>query len=172
MEDEATCLPFINRPKAQNPPPPLQLPLLVGVCTPSAWCPEKTFSCVPQCSGASAVPPAWAPSLHHLQALANVHIYLKQNKTKPLLFDLPKHRLDTPSEWAWKKTCFPSVGFTTHMYKASCRLTMLECLFHSTCPSGMGYLLYKGIEKELPESPSGLFQLLGTSVLYISVQAV
>ena len=59
---EATCLPFINRPKAQTlgvqAAPPHR-----GEGTPFAGCPERTSGLCSQCSGASRALPAWTPGL-------------------------------------------------------------------------------------------------------------
>lgn len=73
MEDGGYLSAFYKQTQStETPSPPLQLPLLMGMCTHSAGCPERPFACVP-----TVLEPGDAsPAQHGLQASVICKLWL------------------------------------------------------------------------------------------------
>lgn len=160
---EASCLPFINR---------LRAPDACHLCScPSRGCAHTLLGVLREPFHVSSLfwsqrcSSCMAPGLPHQQALANMHSYKNLcsaiHQSTGSACAISTGRL----EGATLLQCRVYQDICGSECNLSCQLTIPSCLIYNNCPSGVGYLLYKGQKwTGLPQSPTGLFQLLGTPV--------
>lgn len=172
MEDGGYLHDFYKQTQSTETTPHLCSPPLVGMCTPSAGCPERTFARVPSV-------PEPVLFLHGLQVSLICKLWLrctsiKNNNNSALWIRQSKARHSISA--GMEGDMHPQSG-VYHTYVT--RVQPVLPANHTGMPHPQhlpfrcGVPTIQGVQrKNCSQSPAGLFQLLGTPVLCISAPNV